>query len=179
MPGSQVVVLDETGRRCDENERGELVIAGPHVSPGYLGRPDLTERVFFEYEGLRAYRTGDWGRERDGLLFCEGRKDNQVKLHGYRVELGDVESHLRNLASVQDAVVLPVTKNGQVDSLAAFVILRERRDGPEFQITSELKAKLAERIPSYMLPRRLVYLDTFPMTTNGKADRRKLAEALT
>ncbi|MCC7106977.1 MAG: D-alanine--poly(phosphoribitol) ligase subunit DltA [Chloroflexi bacterium] len=179
MPGSRVVVLDETGRRCGENERGELVIAGPHVSPGYLGRPDLTERVFFEYDGLRAYRTGDWGRERDGLLFCEGRKDNQVKLHGYRVELGDVESHLRGLASVQDAVVLPVTKNGQVDSLAAFVILRERRDGPELQITSELKAQLVERIPSYMLPRRIVYLDTFPMTTNGKADRRKLAEALT
>jgi D-alanine--poly(phosphoribitol) ligase subunit 1 len=179
MPGSQVLVLDEQQQRVPPGERGELVIAGPNVSPGYLGRPDLTERAFFELDRQRAYRTGDRGYERDGLLFCEGRIDNQVKLHGYRIELGDVETHLRALPNVQDAVVLAVERRGVVDSLAAFVILTKRPPGSDFELANQLRAQLEQRVPVYMLPRRFRFVDTFPMTVNGKADRRALAEALT
>jgi D-alanine--poly(phosphoribitol) ligase subunit 1 len=178
MPGTRVAVLGEGDRVVAPGERGELVIAGPNVSPGYLRRPDLTERAFFELDGQRAYRTGDWGREQDGLLFCEGRIDNQVKLHGHRVELGDVEANLHCLPGVRDAVVAPVTRGGSVDSLAAFVILERRPEGSDFEIANDLRARLAERLPAYMLPRRFRFLETFPMTPNGKADRRKLAESL-
>ncbi|HJT75805.1 MAG TPA: D-alanine--poly(phosphoribitol) ligase subunit DltA [Gemmataceae bacterium] len=178
MPGSRVVVVDEADRPVPDGKRGQIVIAGPSVSPGYLGRPDLTERGFFRLGGLRAYRTGDWGRYRDGLLFFEGRMDGQIKLHGYRIELADVEANLRALPGVRDAVVLPVLKQGAADSLAAFVILNERPAGSDFQAAAALRSQLAERLPAYMLPRKVHFLETFPMNANGKADRRRLAEVL-
>jgi D-alanine--poly(phosphoribitol) ligase subunit 1 len=178
MPGSRILIMDEARRPLPDGERGEIVIAGPHVSPGYLGRPDLTERAFFVLDGMRAYRTGDWGRYRDGMLFFEGRMDNQIKLHGYRIELADVEANLLAVPGVRDAVVLPVMKQGMADSLAAFVILNERPPGSDFQVSTALKTRLAERLPAYMIPRKFHFLETFPMNTNGKADRRKLAESL-
>jgi D-alanine--poly(phosphoribitol) ligase subunit 1 len=179
MPGSRVLVMDETRRELPEGERGEIIICGPNVSPGYLNRPDLNETAFFSLDGQRAYRTGDWGRCREGMLFFEGRIDNQIKLHGYRIELADVEANLRALKGVRDAVVLPVLKQGAVDSLAAFVILNEHRSQSDFQLACELKGQMIERLPAYMIPRRFSFLETFPMNTNGKADRRRLAEALT
>ena len=179
MLGSRVLVMDEQRRELPAGERGEIIIAGPNVSPGYLNRPELNETAFFHLDGQRAYRTGDWGRYRDGMLFFEGRIDNQIKLHGYRIELADVEANLRALAGVRDAVVLPVLKQGAVDSLAAFVILNERPPRSDFQLACELKGQMIERLPAYMIPRRFSFLESFPMNTNGKADRRRLAEALT
>jgi D-alanine--poly(phosphoribitol) ligase subunit 1 len=76
-------------------------------------------------------------------------------------------------------VVLPVLKHGAVDSLAAFVILNEQPAGSEFQLACELKGQMIERLPAYMIPRRFSFLETFPLNANGKADRRRLAEALT
>ena len=98
------------------------MIAGPNVSPGYLGPPDLTEGVFSRVDGVQAYRTGDLGRYADGWLYFEGRRDDQVKLHGYRIELGDVETNLRALAESAMRSCLPVSGNGLPAFLAAFVI---------------------------------------------------------
>ena len=178
MPGTDVFVVNAAGETVPANEKGEIVIAGPNVSPGYLGRPDLTAAVFFEHCGRRAYRTGDQGRFRDGLLFFEGRMDSQVKLSGHRIELGDVEADLLALASVRDAVVIPVIKNGVTQSLAAFVVLSSRPEGSHFELTQALRRELGERLPAYMLPRKFVFLDAFPLTANGKADRARLAESL-
>jgi D-alanine--poly(phosphoribitol) ligase subunit 1 len=178
MPGSRMPVVDEAGRPVPDGERGQIIIAGPHVSPGYLNRPDLTAKAFFTLDGKRAYRTGDWGRYRDGMLFFEGRMDNQIKLHGYRIELTDIEANLRAVPGIRDAVVIAVMKDGQPESLAAFVILNERGGGSDFQVSSQLKKQLGERLPAYMIPRRFYFMDSFPMNTNGKADRRKLAESL-
>ena len=177
-PDARVLILDEAGLELAAENRGEIAIAGANVSTGYLGRPDLNARAFFRLEGLRAYRTGDLGHFQDGMLFFEGRKDTQIKLHGYRVELGDVESNLRALPGIRDAVVVPVMKEERPDSLAAFVILGETRPGSDFQISLELKGMLASHLPSYMIPRKFYFLDAFPMTANGKADRRKLSETL-
>ena len=178
MPGTQVIILDEQRQRVAEGERGEIVIAGANVSPGYLGRPDLTERAFFKYDGAPAYRTGDWGREREGQIFFEGRMDSQVKVNGYRIELGDLEANLRALPEIADAVVLPVVKQERIDALAAIVVLAVEKTGSDFEFTAKLKARLGERLPAYMVPRKFLYVDAFPMTANGKADRRKLAELL-
>ena len=178
MPGTQVVILDEQKRRVAEGERGEIVIAGANVSPGYLGRPELTERAFFRYEEAPAYRTGDWGRERAGQIFFEGRMDSQVKVNGYRIELGDLEANLRALPEIADAVVLPVMKQDRIDALAAIVVLAVEKTGSDFAFTAQLKTRLAERLPAYMVPRKFLYVEAFPMTANGKADRRKLAELL-
>ncbi len=177
-PETRILIRDEAGQEFAEGNRGEIVIVGPNVSTGYLGRPDLTARSFFAVDGKRGYRTGDLGHFENGMLFFDGRMDTQIKLHGYRIELGDVEANLRALPGIRDAVVIPVMKQGSVDSLAAFVIVNELRAASDFQLSLELKAKLAERLPSYMVPRKFRWLDAFPMTANGKADRRKLAQIL-
>jgi D-alanine--poly(phosphoribitol) ligase subunit 1 len=178
MVGSGIAIVGEKGERVPEGERGEIVITGPNVSPGYLRRPDLTAKAFAPYEEQPAYRTGDWGRDRGGLIFFEGRMDSQVKVNGYRIELGDLEANLRALPEVADAVVLPVQKAGKIDALAAFIVLTGEKTGTDFERTAGLKKSLGERLPAYMVPRKFQYLDSFPMTPNGKADRRKLAELL-
>ncbi len=177
-PGTRILIVDPDGREVAPGERGEIVIAGPNVSAGYLGRPDLTERVFFRLDGERAYRTGDLGRIQDGLLHFEGRADDQLKLHGYRVELGDVEANLRALPRVRDAVVLPVLKDGMPDTLVAFVMLDGRPGPATFEAVQALRSQLAERVPAYMVPRRVELLETFPLTANGKVDRQRLRESL-
>jgi D-alanine--poly(phosphoribitol) ligase subunit 1 len=174
MPGTRVFIRGEDWREIAPGERGEITIAGPNVSPGYLARPDLTARAFGECDGQRSYRTGDWGRERDGLLFCEGRMDFQIKLHGYRIELGDLEANLRALPEIADAVVLPVEKGGKIDSLAACVVLRGAKEGSDFEQSAKLKTKLGERVPAYMVPRKFHYFESFPLNDNGKADRKQL-----
>jgi D-alanine--poly(phosphoribitol) ligase subunit 1 len=178
MPGTEIFLANQSREVSQTNEHGEIIIAGPNVSPGYLGRSDLTARAFFEYHGQRAYRTGDLGRFRDGLLFFEGRIDDQVKLSGYRIELGDVEANLRTLAAVRDAVVIPVIKNGAAQSLAAFVLLAAEDTASQFELTHRLRKQLSQRLPAYMLPRKFVFLDAFPMTANGKVDRASLSRSL-
>src|SRR6266576_2834055 len=178
MPGSQILIVNGKRELLPANQRGEIIIAGPNVSPGYLARPDLTSDAFFQYRGQPAYRTGDLGRFRDNLLFFEGRMDEQIKLSGYRIELGDVEANLRALAVVRDAVVLPVIKDGTAQSLAAFVVLAARDDASHFNLSHRLRNQLSERLPTYMLPRKFVSVDAIPMTANGKVDRASLAKSL-
>ena len=177
-PGSDIRVIKADGTNCAENERGEIIIAGSNVSPGYLGQPELTGRVFFKLGELQAYRTGDSGHFEGGMLFFDGRQDNQIKLHGYRIELGDIESNLQALPSILDAVVLPHLKNGLPDFLATFVILKTGPMQGEFETTRNLKRELRKRLPDYMVPHKFYYPEKFPMTANGKIDRRKLAENL-
>lgn len=177
-PDCQIFIANGDGLPSDEQVRGEIIIAGPNVSPGYLNEPALTKRAFFTHAGQRAYRTGDLGHFKHGLLFFDGRRDNQIKLHGYRIELGDIESNLLALSSVQDAVVILSLKNGSPKYLAAFVILKDPPSEIDFEFTRQFKRMLGLQIPAYMLPRKFVFLDKFPMTVNGKVDRRKLAESL-
>lgn len=169
-PGTDILLLDDDGFPAPDGERGEIVVAGPNVSPGYLGQPDLTARSFSVRGGQREYRTGDWGRLRDGLLYCEGRKDLQLKLNGHRVELADIEANFCALPHVRDCAVAPVLKGGAVTSLTAFVVL----DGDSGD--AGLRTELAKRVPAYMLPRKIVVLPFLPLTANGKADRRALGE---
>jgi D-alanine--poly(phosphoribitol) ligase subunit 1 len=176
-PDSEIHILDNNVE-TKAGERGEIVIAGPNVSAGYIHRPDLTERAFYRIRDMRAYRTGDLGHFQDGHLFFDGRIDFQIKLHGYRIEIGDIENNLHALTNVRDAVVIPVIKNNKADYLAAFVVLKERSDKSDFEMTRRLKRELNGRLPDYMIPRKFVFVEQFPMTNNGKADRRKLSEGL-
>lgn len=178
MPGAKVFVADANAQPVAAGQLGEIIIAGKNVSPGYLDRSNRTNASFFRLGDLRAYRTGDRGRIQDEFLFFEGRIDGQVKLHGYRIEIGDLEANLRALSTVLDAVVLPVTRRGSVESLAAFVVVLERGQESDFELAIRLKAELAQRIPAYMLPRKIIFCDAFPITANGKTDRRKLAASI-
>jgi len=178
MPGTEVFVTDENRKILPPSSRGEIVIKGPNVSPAYLARADLTAARFFQEGNQRGYRTGDWGRFQDGLLFFEGRIDNQIKLNGYRIELGDLEANLRALPMVRDAAVVPVVKNGKVQWLAGFVVPSADFEAEDPGLTTTLRERLRERLPAYMLPRKFVIMDAFPITANGKVDRSKLAESL-
>jgi len=139
---------------------GEICIGGAGVARGYLNRPELTAEKFVD--GF--YRTGDRGRElADGSIeFC-GRIDHQVKVHGYRVELGEIEAALRSHEKVRDAVVLL-----REDQLVAFV-------APSEADARTLREHLKARLPQYMVPSVLVPMERLPLTPNGKVDRQALA----
>src|SRR5262249_3683525 len=114
-PGIRIWVAEPGApeRRMPAGAQGEIVIAAPQVAGGYLG--DTTSDAFFtQSDGGRAYRTGDlgWMEPRDGLLFCAGRLDHQVKLHGYRIEIEEIETHLRAVPGVADGAVVPVERDG-------------------------------------------------------------------
>ena len=178
MPGAKIFVGDANAQPVAAGERGEIIIAGANVSPGYLSQPGLANASFFRLGSLRAYRTGDRGRIQDDFLFFEGRIDGQVKVNGHRIELGDLEENLRALPTIADAVVLPVLRKGVAESLAAFVVLVQRGPETEFELGIRLRAQLAERVPVYMLPRKFLFYDAFPITANGKTDRPTLAASL-
>lgn len=177
------LILERAGRLqappepLPDGERGEIIIAGPSVSIGYINNPKQTERAFFFWEEdgkvWPAYRTGDGGFWNNGLLFYQGRLDFQVKLHGYRIELGDIEENLRQVQWVENAVVLAVEKKGRVEYLKAFVTTTEPVVD-EFEARQKLRKSLQQKLPEYMLPRSFAFVAQMPMTPNGKIDRRKL-----
>lgn len=166
-----------------DGETGEIIIVGDTVSKGYFKDSEKTAKVFGrKADGRAYYRTGDQGYLKDGMLYYHGRLDLQVKLHGYRIELGDIENNIRELEGVEAAAVLPKYQEGKVRHLTAFVVTS---DGTVFDGDSRarmaaakaVKSGLKERLPEYMVPKRVVFMENLPMTINGKTDRKKL-EAL-
>ncbi|MFI7544704.1 non-ribosomal peptide synthetase [Actinoplanes sp. NPDC049599] len=173
IPGARLYVLDEDGRPVGPDVDGELYIGGAGVSQGYLGRGAATSRAFLPdpfspVESARMFRTGDivsWtGR---GELRFVGRRDHQVKIRGHRVELGAVESRLRSVPQVKDAVVVPTADHL---GLVGFVVLADPVP-PE-----ELRAHLADNLPAVMVPGVIHVVAEFPVNANGKLDRARLSE---
>lgn len=161
-----------------DGKQGEIIIAGPNVSVGYLNNPEQTTKAFFTWQDTdgvtwRAYRTGDAGVLKEGLLFYQGRLDFQIKLHGYRIELGEIEENLRRIPMVDNAVVLPIERRGKVDYLQAFITVGKPVED-EYQAILALREYLRGHLPEYMVPRRFKFLEKMPMTPNGKVDRRAL-----
>jgi acyl-CoA synthetase (AMP-forming)/AMP-acid ligase II/aryl carrier-like protein len=178
---TQVYVLDEQMKPAGVGVKGEIYIGGEGVSRGYLNRLDLTAEHFMPHfrgcdanRGERLYRTGDMGRWReDGLIEFMGRKDEQVKVRGYRIEPGEIEATLRQHARVQDAVVMAREGKGEGEGkrLVAYVVGRGEAPG-----AGELRAYLRERLPEYMLPAVYMAMKELPLTANGKLDRQALPE---
>lgn len=171
---TRVLILDED-RECLPGEKGEIVITGPSVSTGYLRNPEKTAQAFFDHQGQHAYRTGDAGYlTPEGLLCYEGRLDFQVKLHGYRMELEEIDHHLMATSLVKQATVVPKYKDHKVQQLVAFVVAKPHDYEKEFQLTKAIKAELATRVMPYMVPQKFVYVTQLPRTANGKIDRKAL-----
>jgi amino acid adenylation domain-containing protein len=172
----RLYVVDAFGGLCPAGAAGELWIGGEGVARGYLGHPELTRERFlddpFGAPGGRVYRTGDRVRYLpDGNLEFLGRLDAQVKVRGFRVELGEIESVLEQHSGVREAAVA-ARDNGSEARLAGYVVLE--RDAAVS--TAELRAHLKERLPAYMVPASFVVLDTLPRTGSGKVDRQRLPE---
>ncbi|MGI8695149.1 MAG: amino acid adenylation domain-containing protein, partial [Mycobacteriales bacterium] len=171
--GVDVYIVDEGGRALPRGVAGELWIGGPLVARGYLGQPELTAQRFSPdpIEGTtRCYHTGDRARvTADGRVIFLGRVDDQVKVRGYRVELGEVTTALRGCDRVSDAVVLPVGENHN-RRLAAWVV----PPAGETVSVSALRAALRTTLPDYMVPTSITVLDAFVLNPNGKVDRAAL-----
>ncbi len=158
-----------------EEGSGEILILGPHVMRGYLNSPELNVAKLFEENGVRGFRTGDLGEMgADGMLFCRGRRDEQIKLNGYRIELQEVDKALQRLPGVTRSAVVPLRKpDGSVARLVAYVIL----DQGTLAGLADWKSELGKQVPPYMVPSELLQTDALPMSTNGKIDRKALEQA--
>lgn len=178
MPGAAVFPGDDRRRPAPPDCRGEILIVSPSVSPGYLARPELTNQRFFHCEGGRGYATGDLGILKDGLLFFSGRIDQQLKVNGFRIELGDIEQNLCSLREVRNAVAVPMKRGGVVEGIAAFVEVRVRNGETDFELTQQLRAAISKKLPAYMIPKKWIFRGNLPTTANGKIDRKLLAEEL-
>ena len=172
-------IVDEAGNELPEGETGELLIISDSVSAGYFGRPDLTAQRFFEWKGegcvKRGYRTGDAVYRLGQYYYFCGRIDFQVKLNGYRIELEDIENNMMRVTNVARAVVLPVSKEEKIDHLVAFVMLQSPSQLSALKTGLAIKEELKQYLPSYMIPRKIVLRESFPINTNGKVDRKQLA----
>lgn len=171
---TQIVIMDDD-KVLSKGKVGEIVIVGPSVSQGYMNNPQKTKEAFFEFQGAHAYHTGDAGHfDENGMLCYDGRIDFQVKVHGYRIELEDVDHYLNQVSYIKQAVVVPKYKDHKVQQLIAYVIPNENEFEKSYELTKAIKAELAETVMDYMIPQRFVYVDQLPLTTNGKIDRKGL-----
>ncbi|ATZ23947.1 Tyrocidine synthase 3 [Streptomyces lavendulae subsp. lavendulae] len=171
----RVHLLDEWGRPVPIGVYGEIHVAGPGVARGYLGRPALTAERFvpdpYGPAGSRLYRSGDIARRRaDGSLEFLGRADGQIKIRGYRVELGEIQAALMELDGIRDAVVVLREDSPGQKELVAYTV---PAPGASYD-PGVLRELLGGSLPSYMVPAAFVNLDRLPLTTNGKLDRRAL-----
>jgi D-alanine--poly(phosphoribitol) ligase subunit 1 len=169
----RAAAVDDQGNEVPPGAQGELVLAGPQVAAGYLGEPELTAKRFVTLRGERWYFTGDLARmDADGTFHHLGRADNQVKIFGRRIELEEVEQHLRDACKV-DAVAAMAwpRRDGLPVGLVGFVA----REGLDALATRE---EMLKTVPSYLVPRRIVVLPRLPSMPNGKVDRAALLALL-
>lgn len=175
------VGISRKGAELNLTEEDELTITGNSVSYGYLQNPDKTNEVFDTTGEERVYYTGDKAQFKDGLWFIHGRLDFQVKLNGYRMELEEIETNLRQTPYIESTVVVPIYRGDKVTSLSAAVVLNSTltEQLSEQAVIQETKLQLKSVLPEYMIPKKFVTLAQLPMTPNGKVDRKAIAEVVT
>jgi amino acid adenylation domain-containing protein/non-ribosomal peptide synthase protein (TIGR01720 family) len=174
MEGARAVVVNELGAVCPPGTVGEIYIRTPYRTLGYYQQPELTKEVFFQNPFNNdakdiVYRTGDLGRVlEDGNFEFIGRKDQQVKIRGVRIELSEIENLLREHEAVQDVAVTARNDANDNNYLCAYVVLAGETE------TGALRDYLAQSLPSYMMPAAFVKMEALPRTITGKVDRRAL-----
>lgn len=162
-----------------EPEIGEILIEGNTVAKGYFKMPEKTALAFEVVKMKngqlrRLYHTGDLGYFKKGMLYCVGRTDLQVKVHGYRMELGDIEANILLKEDVEAVCVVPKRKDGKIRSLVAYVVSPSACG--TFEDAKSIKQHLRGLLPEYMIPKKIKFIDRLPMTSNGKVNRKALEE---
>jgi amino acid adenylation domain-containing protein len=167
-----VYVVDEHLSPVPLGAPGEIVFSGVCVGRGYVGDPEHTRRAFMadpHREGQRLYRAGDYGRWLpDGKLEFLGRRDSQVKIRGFRIEIGEIESTLARVPDVRSGAVVVAERDGQGKHLVAFY------SGRQAVAKEELRVRLGDSLPEYMVPSAFHWRERLPLTDNGKVDRKAL-----
>jgi len=169
---TQLYVLDPVLNVMPDGMEGELSIAGRGLARGYLDKPGMTAEKFiacpFSHPGARMYRTGDFARRRNGQIEYLGRVDEQVKLNGYRIEMGEIEAALLLYFDCFAQVAVIAREVNGIKSLVTYFVVYA---GKTVREHSELHNILAVHLPEYMVPSYFVAVDTLPLTPNGKLDR--------
>ena len=175
LPTYSVVILDDQKNQVPDGDVGEICVGGPGVALGYLNLPEKTADRFIQFNGERIYRTGDLGRiDGDGEVVYLGRADDEVKIRGHRVDLGEIETLLLDDSEVESAVaaMMPV---GGGDELVAYVTRQPGTTRTEdADLILRLRDRLRDKVPDYMVPGYFEVLPELPTMPSGKVDRRKL-----
>ncbi|MEH6304242.1 amino acid adenylation domain-containing protein [Olivibacter sp. CPCC 100613] len=179
LPGNVLRVVDGAGRELAADEVGELLVSGPQLALGYINRPQEMAASFIRIPGKNGeageelfYRTGDRAKRRqDGLLEYAGREDEQVKIRGYRIELGEIEHGMAQLPQVAKVAVKVHKPEKGLSRLVAFV---QPVTGEGIASFSDIRAKLQQLMPSYMLPDKIVTVENLPLNHAGKVDKEQL-----
>ncbi len=171
----QAIIIDEDYNIVPQGEKGELCVAGAQVTPGYWDNPEKNASSFFEKEVngevLRFYHTGDLCYEEvDGNIMYSGRIDQQAKIQGFRVELGEIEFHARKFLQ-QNVIAIAFDNSNALTEIALFIEAEETDSKP-------LITYLKEQMPHYMIPSRIIYEPQFPLNSSDKIDRNKLKSTL-
>jgi D-alanine--poly(phosphoribitol) ligase subunit 1 len=175
FPGMEAAIADPaTLSLLADNENGELLLGGPQLSSGYFRDPEFSNQRFPVLSGKRWYRTGDLAYRDSSKIFHHlGRIDNQVKVLGLRVELEEIEAHLREIYETDSvaAIAWPV-EHGSASGIVAFICGGFGADDPL------LKSQIKKRLPAYMVPSTIHHIESIPLNANGKVDRKELVELL-
>jgi D-alanine--poly(phosphoribitol) ligase subunit 1 len=176
MKNVTAIVLSENNEILHQMEKGELCVSGNHITSGYWNNPERNAAAFItlDYNGKqeRFYRTGDLCFfDQDGDIMLYGRLDSQVKIQGYRVELGEIEFHTREFLGGSNAVAVTFENKSGNTEIALFM---EEQNRDTKVIVEFLKSKL----PAYMIPAKMIFENTFPLNINGKVDKLKLKEKI-
>ena len=172
-------VMDEDSNPLPPNVIGELYIAGKGVCREYYNRPDKNADAFVEKNGIRFYKSGDFAKvTEDGEYYVFGRMDNQIKLRGLRIEIGEVESVIKEFEGIKSLAVVLKNIDGNDHLCAYFTVYDEfKNDEQDYSIDiNALKEYLNEKLTYYMVPTVYMELDEIPQTANGKTDVKNLPE---
>jgi D-alanine--poly(phosphoribitol) ligase subunit 1 len=171
MQGMEVIVVDDKLQPAKDGEKGELCLYGKQLTAGYLD-DERNKEAFFELNNKKYYRTGDivYKDEAGNFMYC-GRADHQVKIQGFRVELSEVEFHLRKIVSNSNVVALNIVSVNGINQIDAVF------EGAMFD-TADVMEQLKTKLPAYMMPSRAHFVTTFPLNANGKIDRKELRKII-
>lgn len=175
LSNQEFYVLDEYGRPCPTFVKGKLHIAGKGLAVEYWGLEDFTQKAFFVHPTLniRLYDTGDYGQYiEEGIIEFLGRKDDQLKINGYRIEIAEIQMAFQQCDPALDPVILPIGEKEENKKLVAYV-----KSTADTFSESGLKKQLANYLPPYFIPDSIIPLTSFPVTSNGKIDRNSLIQA--
>lgn len=171
--GMKAAIATSDSQWAADGVSGELLLSGPQLALGYLDDQEKTQARFIEIDGQRWYRSGDLSsRDENGVFHYLGRVDNQVKVLGYRVELEEIERHLRDVTGCNSVAAVAWPQHG--GSASGIVAFLAKFDGP----ISDVKAAMLQRVPHYMAPNRIHVMHELPTNDNGKIDRRELRALL-
>ncbi|MBO6204450.1 MAG: AMP-binding protein [Selenomonas sp.] len=169
----------ENPANIDGRTVGELSVVTKSASHGYYKNQELSDKVFWLDDfGRYGYRTGDLVFQKGELLYYVGRQDSMIKLHGYRIDLNDIEVNINRLFFVEKCVVIPVREEELVSYLAAFIITNSSLEESPLKFSIKVKNELRKLVPTYMVPKKIIWKETFPLNTNGKVDRKRLLEEI-